>query len=431
MDNVENKEYKFSITKKYVKDWDLCTGFREIIQNAIDSSGKMVIDVFDDTISIKNNNIVLPMKMLLMGVGTKSDNKEMTGGFSEGLLLSLMVITRCGYDIKVMNGSKVWIPKFIYDETFQEDVFALEIIDGNANNKDLEYVISGLSNYDIEKLQEEFPCLNEAITGNKYEYIRTRYGEIITSPEFSGKMFVNGLPVYQDPEFKYGYNFKPEYVTLDRDRKSINIYELKKITSLALTYIEDNNIDYSLVDKVINGKSEDADYLMDNKIGFNDEFVEGYSNHLKTKYGINDNTVVVTTESKELISRIEEMNKDKEENEKITYTTLPNKTFVDFINKTSDYSSNIINHISNTISTESNVEKGYSNYRGSSYKDLLYWYRENIYDRHIEMTNSAIDSFRYILDDMEPSYFDYIKEQLLEEDEVFNIIYKGGDSFLD
>ena len=51
-------------------------------------------------------------------------------------------------------------------------------------------------------------------------------------------MFVEGLYVQTDENFKYGYNFKSSIVDLDRDRRAINYYELKKLTAASVVTAE-------------------------------------------------------------------------------------------------------------------------------------------------------------------------------------------------
>ena len=61
------KEYNFTITRNYVSDWGLIEGVREILQNAIDSSGKMFVSIDNNTLTISNKDVKLPIKSLLMG----------------------------------------------------------------------------------------------------------------------------------------------------------------------------------------------------------------------------------------------------------------------------------------------------------------------------------------------------------------------------
>lgn len=63
-----------------------------------------------------------------------------------------------------------------------------------------------------------------------YEKVETQYGEILTDEEFEGQVFVNGLFVNCNANLKYGYNFKPKYIKLERDRKACDSFDAREIT---------------------------------------------------------------------------------------------------------------------------------------------------------------------------------------------------------
>ena len=241
--------YKFSVTKDYVCKWGLNEAVREILQNAIDSSGEMVLNIDKDggELEITSLGIVLPQSTLLLGQSSKRNDPNKVGLNGEGSLLALLVLARNGYEVTIYNGDNIWTPCFEYSEEFNTDIFCIK--EESGDGEDLRYIIKGLQEWELENLVSEFPTLRQAITGEKYKSIKTNYGEIITDKEYSGKMFVNGLPIYSDDNFKYGYNFESKYVQLDRDRKSINIYELKRLTSLAMTYMDEP--DFDLLDRLI------------------------------------------------------------------------------------------------------------------------------------------------------------------------------------
>ena len=81
------------------------------------------------------------------------------------------------------------------------------------------------------------------------------------------------------------YNTEVDDVTLDRDRKSINIYQLKRLTALSVACCMDN---FSFVDEVIDGKGRDGEYIKDKQIEFDDEFKEKYAKHLMERFDIKE-----------------------------------------------------------------------------------------------------------------------------------------------
>ena len=128
------KEYNFTITRNYVSDWGLIEGVREILQNAIDSSGEMSVSIDNNTLTISNKDVKLPIKSLLMGYGTKTNDSSSIGGKSEGSLLAIMVLIREGYDVLVTNDDEYWIPKFTYNKDLEEEILTIEVEHSNSQD---------------------------------------------------------------------------------------------------------------------------------------------------------------------------------------------------------------------------------------------------------------------------------------------------------
>lgn len=396
-------EYKFSITKRYVHDWGLIEGVREILQNAIDSDGEMVIDIGDDCLSISNKNTTIPIKSLLLGYGTKTNDSSKVGGHSEGSLLAIMTLLRCGYDVDITNGSEKWIPSFKYDEGLQEEVFCIDTEPCN-NTYCLTYQISGLSSYEIEELQDTFLDLNKLGSRKDLDTIRTRYGEIIKTPEMAGKMFVDGLPIYTDEDFKFGYNFKPEFVTLDRDRKSINRSELRKITTLALTYMEEP--DYDMLDKAIDKGSEDIYYLENNLEDVSEDFIQGYGEHLKERFEIDDKTVVST--KNDLFDTICNKYSDQINSEEIKVKTVDKSIYSKILNTVCPLSSEIISKEKEIKREQTKIEEAWDNYEYSDFKS----FKEFLDKIRNKLTNEEITEYRCLLYNIEPGLFHLISDEV-------------------
>ena len=76
--------------------------------------------------------------------------------------------------------------------------------------------------------QEEYDQLTEIwLSDPSVARIRTEYGDILTEPEYSGKLFVNGLYIECSGDFSFGYDFKPRYMVLERDRKSCDSWSAR------------------------------------------------------------------------------------------------------------------------------------------------------------------------------------------------------------
>lgn len=284
------KEYNFTITRNYVSDWGLIEGVREILQNAIDSSGEMSVSVDNNTLTISNKDVKLPIKSLLMGYGTKTNDSSSIGGKSEGSLLAIMVLIREGYNVLVTNDDEYWMPKFTYNEDLEEEILSIEV-ESSTPHHVFEYEISGLSDHDIETLVEEFPILDSEINGKNYECIETQCGEIILDEKYKGRMFVEGLPIQRDDNFEFGYNFKTEYVRLDRDRKAINYYELRGLTAQSLVTAEECHpeIFKAISDSCVDAK--DIEEVLDDA---NKDFLKSYRDMYYEQNGLKEDTIVAT-----------------------------------------------------------------------------------------------------------------------------------------
>lgn len=295
------KEYKFTITKNYIPDWGLIEGVREVLQNAIDSPGKMTLEINDNTLIIKNDNIKLPIKSLLMGYGTKTNDVSQIGGKSEGSLLAIMVLIREGYNVNIINSDEIWKPGFVQDDNLDEEILAIRVNNTTQHNA-LIYEISGLNDDDIEILVDEFPVLDQAVTGAEYKSIETQCGEIILDKKYKGKMYVGGLPIQRDDNFEFGYNFKTEYVRLDRDRKAINYYELRGLTAQSLVTAKECHPE---IFKAISDSCVDAKDIIEVLDDASDDFLESYRDMFYEENNLAENTLVATRAVKEQLEQLD------------------------------------------------------------------------------------------------------------------------------
>ena len=80
--------------------------------------------------------------------------------------------------------------------------------------------------YGGESWNDDLDALTEAadIVAD-YSKAETKYGEIILDEAYAGEVYVNGLFVDCNSDLKYGYNFKPKYIRLERDRKNLRHME--------------------------------------------------------------------------------------------------------------------------------------------------------------------------------------------------------------
>lgn len=388
------KNYQFTLTDKYVSSWGYLEGVRELLQNAYDY-GNYDISFGDNSITIKNYDDKIEIKTLLMGYGTKLNDKNSIGGFGEGFILALLVLIRQGFSVEIVNSDEVWIPYFKESEDFSnERLFHIEVSENSYPTNDLSITVYGFSPEQLNSIKSEFLGLQ----GN-YSSIKTLYGEILTDPEQKGKMYVEGLPITTNTDFEYGYNFKAEYVILDRDRKDINHKELKKITSMAIIYME--NDDFDFVDSIIDSGKEDTYSLNHKEIDLPKNFVDRYSDHLKKKFDVKDSSVVVNKTDEKVIQELEGMGED--------IVKVDRKLFADIINETSEYSKSKYKEASDVVSSRSKIDDAWIYFRSSTYSDLLSWLRK--YESLL--SEEAVEEYKRIMEDNEPYLFELIRDKVL------------------
>lgn len=388
------KKYELSLSRNYVSSWGIEEAIRELLQNAKDSDGEEQIDIDkqNGTITITNKNTSIPSSTLLLGNTSKKDDLDKIGQFGEGYKLAILVLLREGKDVSIQNGNKLWEPSFEYSDNFDCEVLCITETDSSGN--DLVFEISGFNGCELADLENEFLGIN----GQAYNSIHTSYGEILTDSQFKGKVFVEGLPVYEDDNFDYGYNFDARYVTLDRDRKSINIYELKRLTALSVACCTDN---FAFVDEVIDGNGRDGEYLKDSNVEFDDEFKEKYAEHLKERFDIKEDDIVVNDKSSDLIEYVSRET-DKE------IKTVPKKIYADILNETLSYSSSIIEKVKADKDNRDRVDDAWYEYDYSDYKTFKDWF-----DKYKNQLNvKAQTEFIKIIEMLEPTGFNLIRNEV-------------------
>lgn len=215
-----------TIKTSYLPSWGAYEGIRELIQNARDAevehSAPMKIDWYNDTLRIENDGATLPLKALLLGHTTKLGNSEMIGKFGEGLKLGVLALVRAGHELKIRNGSEVWIPVIERDERFDEDVLTFKIEGGREAKNRVRVEVSGITKDAWEKMKECFLFINKA---KKDEMVETFNGTLLLGDRFKGRIYVKGIFVQTTPDTSFGYDLKD--VELDRDRKMVESWNLK------------------------------------------------------------------------------------------------------------------------------------------------------------------------------------------------------------
>lgn len=301
---MDKERYELPISLNYVESWGVREAIREILQNSIDAnkSGYYKKIDYDDNaeiLTITNEGAKLSVSSLVLGGSSKRDMDDQIGHEGEGYKLALVVLLRNGYDITIINSDRKWVPLFEFSEKFNSKILTIhsEQIE-NTNN--VSFIIKGITQDVFKDLYNYFPCMDD----NYGETLKTDNGEILFDKRFSGRMFVEGLYIQEDKNFKYGYNFNSDVVNLDRDRKAINYYELKQLTAQSIITAEGCNPELF---KAISDSYNDIKDIKEVLDDANESFLMEYRDMLYAEKNLEEDTLVAT---KSVMKQLEQMDID-------------------------------------------------------------------------------------------------------------------------
>lgn len=222
IDLPSTKSYDLPLARDYVRHWGTTEAVRELLQNMLDSESPNEFSIVGHQLSITSRFDTLPASTLVLGQTSKADDRDAIGSFGEGFKLALLVLTRLGYPVTVLNGDVSWTPSFEHSDLFGIEV--LKITEQPiSDNQGLTFLIDNLHHEDTTLINAM--CLFMQPPMN--DVIGTRYGSIL--PSRPGKLYVGGLFVC-DTELEYGYDVLPEHLKLERDRQTVDSFNLQWMT---------------------------------------------------------------------------------------------------------------------------------------------------------------------------------------------------------
>jgi hypothetical protein len=222
------KTYSLNLSRNYVRHWGVAQGIRELIQNALDSDSPFVyeIDREDDgawTLSLLSEHSTLSASTLLLGATSKAEATDKIGSFGEGYKIAMLVLVREGLKLVIWNGDKHWTPYFQYNRMYDDDVLCVEEVSMPHRNRGLRFLVSGLTAEQVEEVRAS--CLQMQDDIGMIQ--RTPKGDILF--DRPGKLYVGGLYIC-DTEMTHGYDIKPEFIRLERDRQTVDSWDLSCVT---------------------------------------------------------------------------------------------------------------------------------------------------------------------------------------------------------
>lgn len=228
-DVIFGKTYELSLVKGYVARWGMAQAVRELIQNALDSESPFVYELIDEgdgrqALRLNSEFSTLTPQSLLLGSTSKADAEDAIGSFGEGYKIALLVLTREGFDVEVLNGDLLWRPRFRHSRTFCDEILVIdETFAVERLNRGLTFIVRGLDARDVEQIRASCLRMQESIGAIK----TTEYGDILL--EQPGKLYVGSLYICET-DTRFGYNIKPKHLRLERDRQTVASWDLKDIT---------------------------------------------------------------------------------------------------------------------------------------------------------------------------------------------------------
>lgn len=255
------KRFDLGMSINYCPTWGVVESVREFFQNAYDEEivnpeNKMYFGYDKDskTLCIGNKNGRLTTNTLLLGQSSKRDNSETIGQHGEGYKVATVVLLRNGKGVKVYNRAdkEVWTAKTIKSRRYQADVVVFDIekvsIFKSVPDHDLIFEISGIDEDEYQAIVNSNLFLQDLKEGDDYIASNPGYPlttcmcKVLTGERHAGKLFVGGLYVTTSKYAKYGYDFAPELVRLDRDRGFIDGIDLQFLTAKVISATGDTEL---------------------------------------------------------------------------------------------------------------------------------------------------------------------------------------------
>lgn len=267
---MHNECYELTLTASYVSDWTFNDAIRELIQNGIDQevldpSNKFDMEYDYDTkiLRLISPKSKLNINTLLLGKTSKANNEDTVGQFGEGYKIAALVLNRLGKTFTIYNNEKkqIWNSRFKNSPKWLEKILAFYVSKFEPTERGLIIEVGNVESDEYESLEDVW--LNFEGIYDDVEKIHTKYGDIIIDESYSGKVFVSGLAIDYNGSLDYGYNFKPQYIKLERDRKTCDGWNAKIITSKMISEaLINGDISPETVTKMVEEDTDDI-YQMD------------------------------------------------------------------------------------------------------------------------------------------------------------------------
>jgi hypothetical protein len=363
-------KYELSLSKEYVPSWTHVDAVRELFQNALDQqttteNNEMFFnyDETTETLYIGNKSSVLDTRTLLLGSSTKRNDPNTIGQFGEGYKIATLVLTRLNKKVTFYNyGAKeVWNPRFVKSRRYNGEEILTFFVDKKypwtkIPDNNLTITVEGINPHEYEEIIESNLHLQDV-----GEIIESSCGRILEDERYRRKVFVNGLYVCSYADYTQGYDFKPEHIKIDRDRKLADSFQLKWLSSKMLSGVDSNK-----TAELIKQGAADVAYVSSTGTDFLGQYTDTFQSIADRTYAL------FTEENGEKAIPVS----NQEEFSKVSLTgvyngVFVNETYKDTI-KCSKYYTEPNYEPSDVQSTKSKLEDWIETHRQSLSKKAIY-----------------------------------------------------------
>jgi hypothetical protein len=171
----------------------------------------------------------------------------------------------------------MWETKLVKSRRFGGEMiptfFISKVPSWNKSDNNFKVIIGDVSEDEWDLIKES----NLNLLDDIGKFIETSVGRILLDDRYSGDVFVSGLFVCHGSTVTCGYDFKPNYIKLDRDRGLVDSFDLKWNSSAAWS----NVVDTDLLSKYLS--TPDCAYIISH--GIREEALKGILKNFVDKYG--------------------------------------------------------------------------------------------------------------------------------------------------
>jgi len=226
---------QYGIGADYLESWTVSDAIREIFQNFRDSKDYQMsveLNQSENLASLVFVNKFNPetLDFLRIGYSSKRNSTDSVGCHGEGLKVAMMILLRNNIKFKITVGPKELISVWVKTDIGQ--CFGIKLVDTESDGNCTvvisaeESVIDGFYNSII---REEDVIFNSC------------YGNIVNKPK--GNIYVGGIFVANLEKISYSYDFRPNQIILDRDRRIPSCFDVEWAASQIMRLYKDLTIE--------------------------------------------------------------------------------------------------------------------------------------------------------------------------------------------